>query len=236
MLEERARSEHAIRATLVAIDSPGPGPDCPGIRDLDELLALLPADKCSVLDVAHPALALRCQAVTGSELVLDLVYDRRRKRRFALTTRGVIGGAFSDIAFWLGFSPDFVVLPCLHTHPNPAQQVELRDALGGRLLRLGRGTSAVGGCLHLRPGLFSQRTPYALGVDAQGEWFSAGSVTSACTWTSGTGYQRITTGSSPTDPSCAANPYDRSKLTTQGTVPWTLAFSLGIQGQPLTIG
>lgn len=171
VLEERARSEHAIRATLVAIDSPGPGPDCPGIHDLDELLALLPADNCSVLGVAHPALALHCQAVTGSELVLDLVYDRRRKRRFALTTRGVIGGAFSDIAFWLGFSPDFVVLPCLHTHPNPRNELGCEmPSVADYCVQEGVHRLLGGACTCDRIYFPSGRhTLY--GVDAQGEWY-----------------------------------------------------------------
>jgi hypothetical protein len=92
-------------------------------RDLDDLARVLPDDNQSAVGPLSPRLALAYQARIGAELAVELVHERGRRRPFPLITRGNDGGAFSDLGLYLKFSPDYLVLPCFHTHPNPLNEL-----------------------------------------------------------------------------------------------------------------
>jgi hypothetical protein len=124
VLRGRSGAEPRLRALLAALDDPAPwsrsAARCP---DLAALSVRLPADNHSCIGWLRPGLALAYQAQVGSELSLDLIFDRRHRRAFPLLTRGIGGGVFSDLGLYLAFSPRFLVVPCFHTHPEPRNEL-----------------------------------------------------------------------------------------------------------------
>ncbi len=140
-------------------------------RDLADLILGLPGDNHSAVGPLSPSLALAYQARSGSELALELVYDRGRRLPFPLITRGTDGGAFSDLGLYLQLSPEYLVLPCFHTHPSPWSELgyEMPSEADYRVLEgLRHQLGGIGVCDRvIFPG--GRRTLY--GVDEQGRWF-----------------------------------------------------------------
>jgi len=63
-------------------------------------------------------MALVFQELTGAEISFDLIFDKKRMSNFPLVTRGGPGVAMSDHLFYFTLSPDYVVIPFFHTHPD----------------------------------------------------------------------------------------------------------------------
>lgn len=145
--------------------------EVPRFRELDDLIRELPDDNQSTVGALDPYLALACQAKIGAELALDLVYDRRRVRCFPLVTRGTSWGVFSDLGFYLGASPDYLVIPCFHTHP------EFHNELGEEMpsladyRNLARLHAQLGGADVCDLVYFPNGHCTLYGVDARGRWF-----------------------------------------------------------------
>lgn len=143
----------------------------PRFRKLRDLIRELPGDNQSTVGALGPCLALACQAQVGAELAMDLVYDRRRAVSFPLVTRGTSWGVCSDLGFYLGTSPDYLVLPCFHTHPEFSNELgeempSLADYQALARLQAQLGGAPVADLVYFPNG---HRTLY--GVDARGRWF-----------------------------------------------------------------
>ncbi|WP_295383892.1 hypothetical protein [uncultured Thiodictyon sp.] len=140
-------------------------------RDLNDLLVVLPDDNQSAVGPLRPGLAVALQDQIGAEFALDLVYERGRRLPFPLITRGTVGGAFSDLGFYLNFSPSYLVLPCFHTHPSPRNELGYEMPSEADYLTLARLRSQLGGISVCDRVFFpsGRRTRY--GVDEWGRWF-----------------------------------------------------------------
>lgn len=114
-------------------------------RDLDDLALGLPGDNHSAVGPLSPSLALAYQARIGSELAVELVQERGRRLPFPLITRGTDGGAFSDLGLYLKQSPDYLVLPCFHTHPSPWNELGYETPSPADFLALDRLRNQLGG-------------------------------------------------------------------------------------------
>ena len=140
-------------------------------RDLNDLLQGLPADHHSAVGPLSPSLAVAGQARTGSEWALELVYARGRRLPFPLITRGTDGGVLSDLGFYLKLSPEYLVLPCFHTHPSPWNELgyEMPAEADYRVLEGLR--AQLGGAGVCDRVLFPSARRTLYGVDEEGRWF-----------------------------------------------------------------
>jgi hypothetical protein len=64
---------------------------------------------------------------------------------FPLITRGTDGGAFSNLGLYLKLSPEYLVLPCFHTHPSPWNELGYETPSFADFLALDRLRNQLGG-------------------------------------------------------------------------------------------
>ena len=111
--------QHAESTQQVILDS---GlelvPERQQIISIGDLKKALYADNMSVRADIDTGMALLFQEETGAEIGCDRITDIRRKKCFTLTTRGAPGMAVSDYLFYYIFSPQYLVQPVFHTHPE----------------------------------------------------------------------------------------------------------------------
>jgi hypothetical protein len=141
-------------------------------RDLTDLILGLPGDNLSTLGYLTPRLALTYQAHIGAELAVELIYDRVRRLSFPLVTRGTGWGVFSDLGLYFALSPDYLVLPCFHTHPDDWNELgeEMPSLADYRVLEtLHKQLGGIDVCDRV---VFPNGRHTLYGVDAQGRWFS----------------------------------------------------------------
>ena len=141
-------------------------------RDLADLILGLPGDNLSAVGCLTPRLALAFQAQIGAELAVDLIYDRARGLAFPLTTRGTGWGAFSDLGFYFAFSPDYLVLPCFHTHPATWNELGYEMPSLADYLMLETLHQQLGGVAVCDRVVFPNGRHTRYGVDEDGRWFS----------------------------------------------------------------
>jgi hypothetical protein len=141
-------------------------------RDLTDLIHGLPGDNFSTAGHLTPSLALACQAQLGAELALELIYDRVRRLPFPLITRGTGWGAFSDLGLYFAFSPDYLVLPCYHTHPDHQNELGYEMPSLADYLVLEKLRDQLGGIAVCDRVFFPSGRHTVYGVDGQRQWFN----------------------------------------------------------------
>lgn len=141
-------------------------------RDLTDLMHGLPGDNHSTVGHLTPSLALTFQAQIGAELALELIYDRVRRLPFPLITRGTGWGAFSDLGLYFAFSPDYLVLPCYHTHPHDQNELGHEMPSLGDYLVLEKLQDQLGGITVCDRVFFPNGHHTFYGVDGQRHWFN----------------------------------------------------------------
>ena len=140
-------------------------------RNLRDMFDSLTDNLQSAVGRLNPSLALLSQDLTGSEFALELVCARGSRRPFPLITRGIDGGAFSDLGFYLKLSPDYLVLPCFHTHPTPWNELGYEMPSKADYVALEKLRSQLGGIDVCDRVLFPSGRRTLYGVDDQGRWY-----------------------------------------------------------------
>lgn len=139
--------------------------------DPSDMFDSLTDDCQSAVGRLNPSVAVRFQVLTGSEWAQELVCARGRRRPFPLITRGMNGGAFSDLGFYFKLSPDYLVLPCFHTHPTPWNELGYEMPSKADYLALEKLRSQLGGVGVCDRVLFPSGRRTLYGVDEQGRWY-----------------------------------------------------------------